>query len=362
MLCRFCGKDITPLVLVNGNWACPNCKALIAKDLAVSKRGLEYAHSSEISLLKALEIAGNTDISNPEKDYHRFINRAINEAKKSSNLFEPLGYYMMAFLIDYGYIDKDLTQVERSKMATPYYYSICFSEYDKIDFKDNDLKNVYISEYEKLQEKAANSFFEMLKNLTNEEVMNFGIKEYNDYIRMLNQKYKLGGFEIEEVEINVLDIYYELIESTTKVPALAFLRINNKDYKTVFSTDNVNFKKWSYSIYRISKDNDSIAFESQSIKDNKRIDVCFGDLSGHDFGLLMINKSIKSNDKKVKKFIKYLSNTDNKDDYDRIIASFYKKYLDKNSSRLYKKPYYIFYENDIIFESNLEKLLELLIG
>lgn len=369
MICGNCKRDISPLTLVNGRWACPKCKAILAHSLIVNKKGYELSNMSEIGFLKAIEEAGSNRTSSKKNYYKMYIENSISNALLAIKQSDPKGYLMYATLIDYGYIEPDLSLPERARMASPYYYSVCSTSIDGITILDQEIKDTYIVEYDKIRQKAANQFYRILCSLSDDDIINYGLNEYNFYMSFLNKKYNFESGNIDAHDINVMNIINDAInpELKSKRPIIGFFKVDYSNLKEFFNLDNINFKKWAYSIYKIEA-NDKIDDDepSISIKNNGRVEQEVNNrqsIKGIDeFGLLLVNMSFKSNEKRVTKFIKWLSDTNNHNVYDKAISRFYNKNMSTKSTMGYRKPYFLLYEDDIIFKDQIDELLDLLIG
>lgn len=171
MICQKCNKNINPLELYNGDWACPSCKAVLSvKSIAVkvNKENDETFKLSELCYLRALKC---------QKDavkYERELGMAIDYCRTAARMGNPKALIRLGFYYEYGYITSDA--FESFRIAYEYYKLVWNSSPEMDDrLPDRD----YAESCKKLRSAAAKHYLELLKKMP-ESSRRVGELNYHD--------------------------------------------------------------------------------------------------------------------------------------------------------------------------------------
>ena len=121
--CTTCGKDVAPLELYNGSWACPAChNALIDKfeSFVITHDNEELYCQAEILYANWLfNHDGNADVS--------IIDKAVRLCRESARRGNPKAIARLAYFYDKDYVGRECSEASRFKIAYNYYSMICYS-------------------------------------------------------------------------------------------------------------------------------------------------------------------------------------------------------------------------------------------
>lgn len=171
MICQKCSKNIKPLELYNGDWACPSCKAVLSvKSIAVkvNKENDETFKLSELCYLRALKC---------QKDagrYERELGMAIDYCRTAARMGNPKALIRLGFYYEYGYITSDSSESFRIAYE---YYKLVWSNAPEMDERLPDRD--YAESCKRLRTAAAKHYLELLKKLP-ESYRRVGNLNYHD--------------------------------------------------------------------------------------------------------------------------------------------------------------------------------------
>ena len=136
-----CGKEFKdPLIRFNGDWHCPFCKSKIDPEanFEITKENQELFSLAHLYYLKALKTV--------DRDLRRkYIEKTVDFCDRALKLKHPEAYVLKGYLYDKDYVELNLTEASRCKIAYKYYSAVCFTPdtsvnaekgVDNIDFKE----------------------------------------------------------------------------------------------------------------------------------------------------------------------------------------------------------------------------------
>ncbi|MDE7165309.1 MAG: hypothetical protein K2O04_07815 [Clostridiales bacterium] len=157
MICQKCSKNIKPLELYNGDWACPLCKAVLSiKSIAVkvNKENDDTFKLSELCYLRALKC------QNSSAKYEREIGTAIDYCRAAARMGNPKALIRLGFYYEHGYISADASESFRIAYE---YYKLVWNSVPEMDERLPDRD--YAESCKKLRSAAAKHYLELLKKL-----------------------------------------------------------------------------------------------------------------------------------------------------------------------------------------------------
>ena len=173
MICQKCKKNIKPLELYNGDWACPTCKGKAVLTVAsiavkVNKENDETFKLSELCYLRALKCQRDA------RKYEEKLGMAIDYCRTAARMGNPKALIRLGFYYEYGYISAD--SAESFRIAYEYYKLVWSNTPEMEDrLPDRD----YAESCKKLRSAAAKHYLELLKKLP-ESYRRVGNLNYHD--------------------------------------------------------------------------------------------------------------------------------------------------------------------------------------
>lgn len=270
-----CGKEFKdPLMLYDGKWLCPHCKNSIDPDskFEVTKENHELFTLAQINYLRALK----TEDRELRKKY---IAKTVEFCDKALKLKHPEAYVLKGYLYDKDYVDLNLSESTRCKIAYKYYSAVCYAQDTNIQV-EADVDHV---DLEAVKKEAAIHLMIMLSNFEESE------KSGNEYKFDFNMK-KLRDRNIhvdvkKKTELNSVDrvsSLYSVIANCNKnyrAPLFGYYYLEGKELVELFKrldegsedVKKVLYKDVNFSIVQFDKKDDIIdeanAFEKISGRD-----------------------------------------------------------------------------------------------
>ena len=118
-----CGKEFKdPLIRFNGDWHCPFCKEGINPEanFEITRENQELFSLAHLYYLKALK---TTDRDLRKK----YIEKTVDFCDRALKLKHPEAYVLKAYLYDKDYVELNLTEASRCKIAYKYYSAVCLT-------------------------------------------------------------------------------------------------------------------------------------------------------------------------------------------------------------------------------------------
>lgn len=226
MICQKCNKNIKPLELYNGDWACPSCKSVLSiKSIAVkvNKDNDDTFKLSELCYLRALKC---------QKDagrYEREISTAIDYCRTAARMGNPKALIRLGFFYEYGYITADV--YESFRIAYEYYKLVWNSMPEMEDrLPDRD----YAESCKVLRSAAAKHYLELLKKMP-ESVRRVGELNYHDErAKIIEKGLSVPDDDVESpIEENRIAHVISILQSCfskDRSPLFGVIRLENGEY------------------------------------------------------------------------------------------------------------------------------------
>lgn len=228
MICNSCKREIKdPLVLFDGRLICPKCnKSIIVTNqkFKVTEENDELYKQSEILFLKLLPELNEKDYkeySNKKSLVNKELDKVINLCNKAAMADHPSAVYRLGYYYEKSFIDANLPEDYRFKIAYNYYTSLLKSEQ---------------SEIESVKLRAANSLNDMLASLGN------GKKTSSlfDYNRNYDEFFSRYGDEIiryesipQDTVSSIADVVMTYAQELKKRPILGFFYLRLSELKNL---------------------------------------------------------------------------------------------------------------------------------
>ena len=276
-----CGKEFKdPLMLFNGKWVCPHCKNSIDPDskFEVTKENHELFTIAQINYLRGLK----TEDRELRKKY---IAKTVEFCDRALKLKHPEAYVLKGYLYDKDYVDLNLSETTRCKIAYKYYSAVCYAPDSNIQVE----AGVDHIDLEAVKKEAAYHLMVMLSNFEESE------KSGNEFKFDYNMK-KLRSLNIyvdvkkktELTSINRAASLYSVLANCNKnqrAPLFGYYYLEGSDLVELFKkldegsedVKKVLYKDVNLSIIQFDKKDDIVEED-----DNFEYINLFEKLSGKD--------------------------------------------------------------------------------
>lgn len=127
--CTACGKEIAPLELYDGTWACPHCRNLLIdqqSELKITAENEELFRQGEMLYAQWLfNRDGRASVA--------LVEKAIGLCRLSARQGNPKAIARLGYYYDKDYIGGSFTEVMRVKLAYNYYSQVCYSGLSEVE-------------------------------------------------------------------------------------------------------------------------------------------------------------------------------------------------------------------------------------
>ncbi len=237
-----CGKNMQPLELHNGEFACPHCRTK-----QTAERLIYTAENQELYILSESYFFRYLKEHTRETPCENLLVNAVELCKQADRLGNPHAKVRMGYYYDKDFVATNISERMRCQIAYKYYSSVCFS-----DLRDQPIGEGQTVEYipdtwKELKVRSAKLMLEMLVNASDEFTNE---KTYNLERNVRQVREKVGGEWT----------HYERIKSTSASRAQ-----NAVDtFKACFS----NYRAPRFGVLFMSADDIRKTFEIMEEKSN----------------------------------------------------------------------------------------------
>ena len=267
-----CGKEFKdPLIIFNGEWHCPFCKGNIdpESNFEITKENQELFSLANIYYLKALKTV--------DRDLRKkYIEKTVDFCDRALKLKHPEAFTLKGYLYDKDYVELNLTESTRCKIAYKYYSAVCFAQdssvnaeqgVDNIDFKSLQtatavLMMTMLSNFEESERSGKEYKFDVNMNKLREHNIHINVKKNTEVntINRANNVYNTIANCNKNQRAPLFGYYY--LEGSDLVELFKMLDEGDEDVKKVL------YRDFTFSIVQIDERKDIVkgAYDGQMIE------------------------------------------------------------------------------------------------